>query len=262
MRLRDRVAIVTGASRGIGKSIALAYASEGARVVATSRTSSDLEQLVNQITGHGGSAVSIAGDVSSYADVKKVVEGAMKNFARVDILVNNAGVPGTQKSLEEIAEWDEVMDVNVKGYFLFAREVLPHMIKQGSGNIINVSSGAGERHEAKVVRSIPYGVSKFAVEGLTYTLAIRMAGSGINVNAIKPGPIRTAFHSSTPVDQLQQIATQTGGLHEPEFVNPLAVYLAALSPNELTGASLGASEWNRSHQGPWTLGIQAGDERK
>ncbi len=248
MLLRDRVAIVTGASRGIGRSIALSYASEGACVVVTARTSSELEGLVNQITNQGGVAISVPGDVSSHADVKRVVDSAVRSFSRVDILVNNAGVSGTTKPLDGIeeSEWDEVMNVNAKGYFLFAREVLPHMLRQHSGNIINVSSGAGERHPGKVVRSITYGVSKFAVEGLNYCLAMRLAGTGINVNAIKPGPIRTAFHSSTPEDQLRRLAAATGGIHDPEFVNPLAIYLAALSPSELTGASLNVSEWNAS----------------
>ncbi|MGI0092234.1 MAG: SDR family oxidoreductase, partial [Nitrososphaerales archaeon] len=123
-----------------------------------------------------------------------------------------------------------------------------HMVNQRSGNIINISSGAGEKQQRnRRVRSIPYNVSKFAVEGFNHVLAANLLGTGINVNAIKPGPIRTAFHSSTPREILQDMERRMG-FQEPEVVNPLAIYLATLGSGELTGASISVSEWNREHQ--------------
>lgn len=247
-RLAGRVAIVTGASKGIGRSIARAYALEGASSVLFARSKSELGRLAVEIQDLGGAALSVPGNVAHQGDVKKAVDATLKRFGRVDILVNDAGILGSTKDLDEISEsdWDEVMSTNLKGYFLFTREVLPTMRKQRSGNIINISSGAGERHEQLVrVRSVLYNVSKFAVEGLTYCAASRLQGTGINVNAIKPGPIKTAFFDGVSEEELQRIRSTIGELHEPEFVNKLAVYLAALSPGELTGASIDASQWNR-----------------
>lgn len=250
MRLKGHIAIVTGAGRGIGRSIARAYASEGASIVATARTVSELEYLVHEIRRSGGVALSVPGSVINRADVTRVVETTVKEFGHVDILVNNAGIPGSTKDLYEMSEseWDEVMEVNVKGIFHFTSLVLPYMLKQHSGNIVNISSGAGEKHElARYVRSVPYNVSKFAVEGLNRNLASRLLGTGINVNAIRPEPVNTGFHSATPGEVLQKLTGKTGGLREPESVNPLAIYLAALRPGELTGESLSVSDWSKLH---------------
>jgi 3-oxoacyl-[acyl-carrier protein] reductase len=249
-RLKGKAAIVTGASKGIGRAIALAYAEEGANLIVTSRTPVDLEILVNEIrTDFGVKAFSVAGNVAREEDVRRTVSSALNELGRIDILVNNAGVAGPVKKLEEISasEWDEVMEVNVKGYFLFAREVLPSMLGQQSGNIINISSGAGEKQQrSRPVRSIPYSVSKFAVEGFNHALAAYLVGRGINVNAIKPGPIKTALHSTTPPEILREMERKIG-FQKPEVVNPLAIYLADLKPGELTGASIGVMEWNKDH---------------
>lgn len=248
MSLKGRVAIITGGSRGIGKSIALAYAAEGAVVVVISRNAEHVGDLTKDVESTGGLALSVSGSVSKKEDVERVVEKTIAKFGRIDILVNNAGTPGTKKDLQEVTdeEWDEVMNVNVRGVFLATRCVLPWMLKQGRGNIVNISSGAGEKHPSggSSIRSIPYSVSKFALEGFNYSLASRLKGTGINVNAIKPGVIKTAFHDSTSPEELGLLATRSGGLREPKFVNPLAIYLAALEPGELTGASMSASEWN------------------
>lgn len=242
------MAIITGASRGIGRSIAKTYSLEGADLIVTGRTSSDLDSLIEEVQKESSSKVlAVPGNVSRREDVKRTIETAIANLGRIDILVNNAGIPGPVKPFQNITdtEWDEVMDTNVKGCFLFVREVLPHMLSQHSGNIVNISSNAGERHQrSRPVRSIPYNVSKFALEGFNYVLANNLVGTGINVNSIKPGPIKTAFHASTPPEILMELEKRSG-LYEPEFVNPLAVYLAALKPGELTGASITVSEWNK-----------------
>ncbi len=249
-KLEGKVAIVTGATRGIGRSIAKAYSREGANLIVTGRTASDLDSLVEECRRVSSSKLfAVQGNVSNNEDVRRAVKTAITELGKIDIVVNNAGIPGPVKPFQDITdiEWDEVMNANVKGYFFFAREVLPHMLGQHSGNIINISSGAGEKQRRDTpVRSVPYNVSKFAVEGLSHALAIHLLGTGVNVNAIKPGPIKTAFHSSTPPEMLRKLE-KNFGLQEPELVNPLAVYLAALKPGELTGASLTVSEWNKEH---------------
>jgi 3-oxoacyl-[acyl-carrier protein] reductase len=249
LRLQNKVAIITGAGRGLGRSIAKAYSSEGAKVVVMSRTMSDLESVVHEINSVGGTAVGISGNVAVSNDVQRVISETLRKFQRVDVLFNNAGIEGSSKQLEEIseAEWNEVMNVNVKGMFLFTKAVLPHLLSQASGNIINMSSGAGEKRPRKRVRSIPYTVSKFAVEGFTDALAVRLAGSGVNVNALKPGPTRTSIQSNWTEEDFKKHEEEVGPMNEPEFVNEVAVYLASLKPGELNGASLSATEWNKVH---------------
>lgn len=249
MRLADKIAIITGGGRGIGRSVAKACALEGATVIVTSRTESDLNTLVDEINTKGGAAVSVTGNVAIASDVERVVKETIKRFDRVDILFNNAGVEGSMKSLEEIteAEWDEVMNINVKGMFLFTRAVLPYMRKRATGNIINTSSGAGEKRPRKMVRSISYAVSKFAVEGFTNALSTRLAGTGVNVNALRPGPTRTSIQSHWTEQDFKRHAQEVGPLQEPEVVNEVAIYLASLKPGELSGQSLSAKDYNMEH---------------
>jgi NAD(P)-dependent dehydrogenase (short-subunit alcohol dehydrogenase family) len=121
------------------------------------------------------------------------------------------------------------------------------MRKQASGNIINMSSGAGEKKPLNIpVRSISYSVTKFALEGFSYSLAGKLLGTGINVNAIRPGVIKTSIHANTPPEILREMEKRSG-FQEPEVVNPLAIYLASLRPGELTGNSIRASDWNKEN---------------
>ena len=239
-RLSGKVAIITGAGSGIGRAIALAYAKEGAKVVAFGRTKSRIEETAAEIAALGQSALAVAGDVTRGADVKSAVEAALRRFGGVDILVNNAGVTGPSVRIEgvEESEWDETMNTNVKGLFLFTKAVLPQMIKEKRGNIINVSSRAGVRRERKALRSVPYTVSKFAVEGFTYGVSVQLKGTGINVNSLVPRYTRTGFQEHLSPEALRLYSEESGTPLEPESVVPVAVYLAALSPGELTGESV------------------------
>ena len=249
-RLNGKVAIITGASKGIGKAIACAYAEEGANLVLTARTVTTLNLTSEEIAkDYKVKVLPVPGSVVDVDHVRRTVDAAISRFGSIDVLVNNAGVPGVVKQLEEMTEsdWDLVMQINVKGPFLFSREVLPQMRKQHTGNIINISSGAGERKPLNVpVRSINYNVSKFALEGFNYSLAGKLFGTGINVNAMKPGVILTDIHATTPPEVLKEMEKRTG-FEKTEVVKPLAIYLATLRPGEMTGESIRASDWNKQH---------------
>jgi sorbitol-6-phosphate 2-dehydrogenase len=186
MKLKDRVAIVTGAAEGIGKAIAAAFAEEGAKVVITDINYELAEETAAEI---GGDATAVKADVTKWDEVTDMVKQAVAKFGRVDILVNNAGVvrKGWVKDLPEEV-WDEVLTINLKGTFLCSKAVLPTMIKQQYGRIITISSIAGKQGEAA---GSAYCSSKFGQIGFTQALALEVARDNITVNAICPGPIPT-----------------------------------------------------------------------
>lgn len=246
MRLDEKVAIITGGGRGIGRAIARAYAAEGAIVLITSRTESELDTTSYQIRENGGRAYYLVGDVTKTEDVRHVVEETVSRFGRLDILVNNAGIVGSGNELDEISdmEWERVISTNVTGYFLFARAVVPYMIKQQSGNIINVSSGAGKKRRRNYIMSIPYSVSKFAVEGFTHVLSVRLEGTGINVNSLSPGPVRTRLLDFLSAEERRIFIRNIGKPNDPESISESAIYLACLKPGELTGETIEAKTFN------------------
>ncbi len=186
--LRDKVAIITGGGHGIGKAIAFAYAGAGAAIAIAARGVPPMEETCAELTRIGARAIHVQTDVVSESDCARMVERAIGAFGRVDILVNNAGVAGPTARLTEISlkQWQEVIDINLTGCWLAARAVLPAMARQGGGHIVNVSSLAGR--EAYQMRS-PYAASKWAMIGLTQTLAVEWGRNGIRVNAICPGPV-------------------------------------------------------------------------
>ena len=241
-KLKDMVAIVTGGGKGIGKSIALAFAAEGANLVVSGRTPSLLEQVSQEAGRMGASIIPVPTDVSVEDEVENMVAQAIKTFGKIDILVNNAGIPGPRDLITDISKeaWDEVININLTGIFLCSRAVLRHMIKRRSGNIINVSSGAGRRGgRGGRVRSLPYNVSKFGVEGLTYALALQMKPYGICVNALRPGRMDTDFHKESPPDWKVDI-------RQPDDVKKLAVFLALQTVDTMTGESVDLKEWEQS----------------
>ena len=188
MSLKDKVVIVTGGGRGIGRVIARKFAAEGAAVLVAARTQSEVQAVADEIRNAGHRAASIAADVSGESGCLAIVREARRQFGAVDILVNNAGVLGPVKSVEEVepAEWDEVLAVNLRGPFLLSRLVLPEMYARGSGAILNISSVAAK---AAFQWNGPYAASKAGLLGLTRTMAAEAARKGVRVNAICPGPV-------------------------------------------------------------------------
>ena len=189
MKLQDKIAIVTGASRGIGWEIALGYAEQGADVTVCARDEQRLQQLVSRVQELGRRAIAVQADVSVEPDVQKVVDRTLDFFGRVDILCNNAGV-GYRKPIDEIPpeEWDKVVAINLRGPFLFSRAVLPHMKRQNYGRIVHVSSGAA-------VVCLPgnavYNASKAALNAFSRTTAREVSDFDILVNAMSPGFLKT-----------------------------------------------------------------------
>ena len=191
MRLSNKIALVTGASRGIGHASSLALAKEGATIAAVARTKSDLDALVAQITAAGGKAKAIVCDVTKSADVAAAVKDAAAAFGRIDILVNNAGIGGYRPFLEwSEADYDRIMAVNAKSTWLFCKEVIPHMRAQKGGNIVNVSSVAGlQGYPSEGI----YCMSKFAQVALAQSLDREFYKENIKVSLVCPGGVETHF---------------------------------------------------------------------
>lgn len=236
--LSNTVAIVTGASRGLGREIALRYSREGARVVLVARSESTLESVASDAPAETLIAPT---DVRDPVAVNTAVSNTIERFGRVDILVNNAGVSqlgltnDRQRTPEVTVEiWDQIIETNLKGPFLFTQAALPHMIDAGHGNIINISSGLGRR---AAPGAAPYVSSKWGLEGFTKTVALEFEADGINVNALDPGGrVDTAIWNHLPDAERERIL-------KPDVMNDAAVLLAAQPPGGITGESRTAAEW-------------------
>jgi NAD(P)-dependent dehydrogenase (short-subunit alcohol dehydrogenase family) len=193
MDLKDSVAIVTGAARGIGRGIAEALAREGAQLVLADLPSVDADtaETTRLVESHGVRSISVHCDVRDYQDVTLMVTSALDRFGRIDVLVNNAGVINVAPVVAMTEEqWDLVLDVNVKGTFLCSKAVAPHMIERRSGRIVNLSSQAGKRGSPGVAH---YCASKFAVIGFTQSLAHELGPFNVTVNAVCPGMVDSAM---------------------------------------------------------------------
>jgi NAD(P)-dependent dehydrogenase (short-subunit alcohol dehydrogenase family) len=186
--LSDKVAIITGGGYGIGKQIALKYGSAGAKIVIAARSIAPMKQTCAELERIGARAIYLGADVSKEADCAKMAAETLNAFGRIDILVNNAGISGPTKRIPDmsLAEWQETIDIDLTGTWLATRAVIPVMDKQRSGNIINISSGAGRR--GFPMRS-PYAAAKWAMIGLTQTVAGEWGQRGIRCNCICPGAI-------------------------------------------------------------------------
>jgi 3-oxoacyl-[acyl-carrier protein] reductase len=186
VKLKDKVAVITGGSRGIGKAVAAAYAREGAKLALCSRTQSELEETVGDLRRLHTEVEGWTCDVSLEESVKEFVRNVQKKFARVDVLVNNAGVMTRPVPITEleVKKWDYTIAVNLRGPFLVTQAALPIMIRQKSGSIINVSSMVGRGAYANF---IAYATSKWGLEGFTQTLAAEARSRNIRVNSVEPG---------------------------------------------------------------------------
>src|SRR5512137_963757 len=191
MELKGKTAIVTGAGRGIGEGIALVLAREGANVVLTARKMDEIAAVAKKIESQGGKAMPFKADSAKKADAQAMAAATVKQFGAIDILVNNAGIEGIPCLTKDLSEeqWDRVLGVNLKGVFLCCQAVIPQMMKQNHGRIINVSSVAGIR--MSFFGGLDYTVSKHGITGLTQHLAWELADSHITVNAVCPGMVLT-----------------------------------------------------------------------
>lgn len=195
-KLKDKVAIVTGASSGIGKSCALELAKEGVKVVIASRNIKKCQDVVDMITDIGGEAYAVSVDISQYDQVCNMVRKTIKQFGRIDILINNAGVVDDAFFEKMTCEqWKRVIDINLNGTFFCTKEVVPYMVQRKYGKIINIASISGQRG-AKTQAN--YAASKAGIIGLTLTLAQELGAKGINVNAVAPGLIETEMVENIP----------------------------------------------------------------
>jgi len=239
-RLEGKVAIVTGASRGIGKAIALRFAEEGARVVVGYQTrSADAEAVVASIRSDGGDAFAISADVSRSVEVETLVAATIERYGRIDILVNDAGVMIAKGLLETSEEdWDLTIDVNLKGPYLCSKAVAPIMIRQEGGTIINMSSNSGLYHPS-AMRFTEYVVSKAGINGLTKAMALAL-GPHVTVNAICPGWIRTDMVEIIDPDIHQRILDETALKRwgTPDDIASSAVFLASDEASFITGELL------------------------
>jgi 3-oxoacyl-[acyl-carrier protein] reductase len=239
-RLAGKVAIVTGASRGIGLAIARRFSAEGAAVVVNYVARQDeAEAAVREIAAAGGTAVAVQADVSRGSDVAALVRTTLDRFGRIDVLVNNAGVMVTKGVLETTEdEWDRTIDVNLKGAYLCSKEVAPIMIRQEAGTIINISSNSGLYHPS-AMRFTEYVTSKAGMNGLTKAMALAL-GPHVTVNAICPGWIRTDMMEDIDPEVHQRILAETALARwgTPEDVAASAAFLASADASFITGELL------------------------
>ena len=227
MNLKDKVALVTGGGRGIGKAVALHYAREGAKLAICARTETEIEATAKEISAAGAECLAIACDVSQEEPVIKLIADVEKRFGGIDVLVNNAGVMTRPTPITEleVRKWDYTIAVNLRGPFLVTRAVLPIMTRQKSGSIINVSSSIGRSAYANFAA---YAASKWGLEGFTQTVAAEL-GRNIRINSVEPG----------------YVATKLTGYRgsNPESVTDVFVFLASDESKNVTGKMLSSSSW-------------------
>lgn len=235
--LDGKVALITGASQGLGKALALAYAEAGAKIVINSRSEGSTQPVAQEVEGKGAEVLSVAADVSDGKDVRRLVDEAVERFGRIDVLVNNAGVLGPRVEIEEFPEdeWRKVIDANLTGPYLVAKAAIPYMPEGAS--IINLVSGVSVEGRAEWGA---YSVSKFGIEGLSQILAAELEERGIRSNAVDPGGMRTDMRAAAyPEEDPSTRIT-------PEENTDVFLYLASDESKGVTGERFKAQEFQRA----------------
>ena len=235
--LQGKVALVTGASQGLGRALALAYAKEDASLVVNSRSEEGIRPVAEEVEGLGAEVLAVAADVSRGEDARRLVDEAAGRFGGVDVLVNNAGLLGPRVAIEEYPEeeWRRVIDANLTGPYLVTKAAIPQL-REGA-SIINVVSGVSVEGRAEWGA---YSVSKFGVEGLSQILAAELEGRGIRSNAVDPGGMRTGMRAAAypEEDPMTRIS--------PEENTAVFLYLASDESKGVTGKRFKAQEFGRT----------------
>jgi len=244
MRLKDKVAIITGAGAGIGQATALLFAKEGAKVVVADVDPQAGKETVEQIQKEGGRGVFLKVNVAKGSDAREMVQETLKNYGRIDILVNNAGIytKGDVISTSE-EDWDRILNVNLRGVYLCCKYTLPEMIKKGGGAIVNVASEAGL---VGIKNQVAYNVSKAALIMLTRSLAVDFAPQNIRVNNVCPGTtetplVRAAIQKEKDPKKARRALEEcrpANRLGKPEEIAAAILFMASDEPGYATGSSL------------------------
>lgn len=235
--LKDKVVVITGATKGLGAALARGFAHSGAKVALCARSSEDLKHIENEIIRSGGQVFSLPVDVKNPEQVQQFMTGTLNKFGKVDAIINNASILGERVPVSDYdyETWCEVIDINVTGVFLMTKVFLPSMMKQRGGSIVNLSSGVGNKGKPNWGA---YSVSKFGVEGFSYMLAEELREYAIRVNIVNPGGLATDMRRAAYPEEDQST------LRKPEDIVPVFVYLVSDASGNLTGSRIDAQEFN------------------